>query len=189
MGARRDWSATDGGARRCVGVSHKTGDRCKCSAVPGKDRCVWHGGGAIVLTGQYSKYLGTTLKQAVEGASTDTALVDELRLARGVLARALQLTEAMSERPALEMACLQSVGRMIADVREVAKSIDEQEARRSITPEQVTLVIHNILRVLTRHVTPNVLERVAEEMQGMKWPGGISCLPYEEAIGECISGT
>ena len=168
---------------QCVATSSASGLRCRLQALPGKDRCVWHGGATPVVTGQYSKYLTKTLRAAVEEASTEVTLVEELRLARGVLARTLQLAEAVADRPTLEMACLGEVQKQVADVRAIVESIDRQNERRSITPEQVELVVGGILRVLVKHVDPAVLDRVAAEMRDMKWPGGVYALPCRTAAG------
>lgn len=167
---------------QCVATSSASGRRCKLQALPGKDRCAWHGGAAPVITGQYSKYLKKTLREAVDEASGDTSLVDELRLARGILTRTLVLAQSVSDRPSLEMACLNEVQRQIADVRAIVEAIDRQNERRSITPEQVELVIGSVLRVLTRHLDQDTLDAVAREMMEMKWPGGVAALPCRTAV-------
>lgn len=167
---------------QCVATSNASGERCKLQALPGKDRCTWHGGAAPVITGQYSKYLKKTLRDAVEEASGDTSLVDELRLARGVLTRTLVLAQAVSDRPSLEMACLGEVQKQIADVRAIVEAIERSNERRSITPEQVELVIGGMLRVLTKHLDQDTLDKVAREMMDMKWPGGVYALPCRTAV-------
>jgi hypothetical protein len=183
------WKKNGDQSRRCVATAHKTGRQCEWSALPGKDRCAWHGGGAVVLTGRYSRYLGRTLASAMESMDGETDLTEELRLARTLLGRTLELMQALSEKPLLEMACCREAARLVADVRDVARAVDEQQQRRSITPEQVALVVSNILRVLTKYVGSDVLEAVSRDMRETKWPGGVACLPHREALGECASGS
>lgn len=165
------------GLRRCTYI-RSTGERCKKSAIMGKDKCGDHGGLTPVQHGGYSKYLKATMREALaDAANASDDIRDELDLSRALLRRALQLYERavkqLESRPLSEIAVLRELQEHSKTVSTLAEQQAKIVERRSITPEQVEVVLHGILRVLQRHVSDSVLRSVAADMREIKWPAGV----------------
>ena len=127
--------------------------------------------------GLYSKYIRTTLGAAL--SSSDKSLLSELEAGRAMLVRVLELAESYRGKPA-EFLATDMARRMTDLVRRIALTIAKIEDMRSITPEQVEMVLANITRALSRHVQPDVMSRVLEDLRGMPWPTGVDVAVNEQ---------
>lgn len=61
-------------ATRCTGKAKTTGKQCKQPAVPGKDKCRYHGGRTPTKTGLYSKYENPYARMHIEAAQRLSAI-------------------------------------------------------------------------------------------------------------------
>lgn len=140
-----------------------------------------HGGRTPVKTGRYSKYIKETLASALDAGSAD--LSGELGLARAMLDRVSELAVEFrnnGQGTAGEIITTDLARKLLGVTAKIAKTLVVIEQVRSISPQQVELVLGNIVRALQRHVEPDKLKLVINELRSMPWPADIDVVQNEQ---------
>ena len=182
-----DERVSTGGNVRCTARSKQMFRRCQNFAVRGKDKCRFHGGATPVTTGRYSKYLkGTSIGKALDEAGAgSTSLRDEIALGRAAasqMAMAMGVATKVMEDPnpagkaqALQMmvTITEGITGLLQTITKACDAVERAEARKSIRPADVQIVMAAIVQILESELTTEQLQRVTRRLVQVPWPAGV----------------
>ncbi len=165
--------------RRCQSNSRHTHEQCRRWALKGSRFCQFHGGrGGKVrktgLAGFYSSQCRPTLKKLLDDLTglphhKQMQLNEELALARVTALNAVKLADAAFESGdrksmALAIPLLQDALMFVKDMCLAVSKIEAMmEDKVSLTV--VDLYVTQIVRVISKHVTEEVAERIATDIR------------------------
>jgi hypothetical protein len=164
------------GRKQCNAKSKQTQVRCEYSACEDKDKCRFHGGKTGVVTGIYSKYLTGQLSDAIQAVEVERPQLDsELELLRALLAQTTQFLNLCQSIKVIEQlplwaTLLDMIKSLVGEIRSCEETINRMNDRQSITPEQVSIVISSLTKLLVKHVDKSKMKTLSSEFDKIPWP-------------------
>ena len=167
--------------RRCKAKRRNLREQCGKWALKGSDYCQYHGGrqriGRKGLSKRYAKFLGPTLRKAIEELSSDSHfnqvnLYDEIAISRIAAGKALKLAEPVltGEIEAKEnarMLALELTKEAMNHVRDmvVAAAKIERDANAKVSLRVVDLIVMQIIKAI-HEVCPDkaLADKIAEHI-------------------------
>jgi hypothetical protein len=176
-----DGSPPEDHPRRCKAKRRNLREQCRKWALKGSDYCKFHGGRHRIsrkgLPKRYAKFLGPTLRKAVEELSKDphfdqVNLYDEIAISRIAAGNALKLAEPvlMGEvevKESAKMVALDLTKEAMNHVRDmvVAAAKIERDANAKVSLRVVDLIIMQIIKAVHEVCSDKELaDKIAEHI-------------------------